>query len=209
MKSRFTALSFMMMLGSSFASTTFNLTFAIGDIQGLTAGVSKAILVADTGGNGFANLLSNPGSISGFTFANGSTVGDDMVIWSATASDFGGGALGFDFGSLGFNTANPQWGGLLGHNQQLGVLWFPTGSNSEGNAFGFYRSDLIEAPGDRAYFTPLDGATNSILTLTDAVGGNVSPSAISANDGVIGVPEPSRMILALLGFAGLMFRRRR
>lgn len=196
-------------LGQSlYSATTFNLSYAIGDIQGLTNGVSKAILVADTANNGFSNLLSNPGLLSGFSYTNGSKVGDDMVIWSATASDFGSGKLGFDFGTSSFNTADSSWGGALGHNQQLAVIWFPSGSNSEGQVFGYYRSDSIEQ-GDRAYFTPLDGATNNIFSLTTDLGGSVSDTSIAANNGVIGVPEPSRMILALVGFAGLMLRRRR
>lgn len=198
----------LLLVSKAYSATTFNLSYAIGGIQGLTEGVSKAILVADTGNTGFANLLSNTSLLAGFTLNNGSKVGDDMVIWSATASNLGGGTLGFDFGTTSFNTGDAAWGGSLGHNQQLAVIWFPSGSNTEGQTFGLYRSDTVEQ-GDRAYFTPLDGATNDIFTLTDALGGSIPDSSISANNGVIGVPEPSRMVLALLGFAGLMFRRRR
>ncbi|MEN3942762.1 PEP-CTERM sorting domain-containing protein [Prosthecobacter sp. SYSU 5D2] len=196
-------------------AATFLLTYGIGEITGLTAGVSKAMLVVDTAGDGFAGINDpNTDNVNHFDLANfsltaGSTVGDDMAIWIATAQDLGDGLLGFDFSSQAFNTSDSVWNGLLGTNQRLGVYWFPEGTNEGGDPFGFYRTNEIEE-GDRGYFTPLDGGINSIQTATPTLGGETDPNALTANNGTIGaIPEPSRMMLMLLGFAGLMMRRRR
>ncbi len=196
-------------------AATFILDYTIGEIAGLTSGVSKAILVADTSGDGFAGI-SDPNTnntthfdLSSFSLTAGSVVGDDLAIWAATAIDLGGGKIGFDFGTQSFDTSNSLWGGLLGTNQRLAVYWFPSGSNTASSAFGYYRTDAVEG-GNRGYFTPLDGGTNSIVTTTPSLGGTTTPAAISANNGTISaVPEPSRVLFLALGMMSLALRRRR
>lgn len=189
------------------ASVSFNLSYTIGGISGLTDGTSRAILVADTSGNGFSGLT-DALTLKDFNFTNGSRVGDDMVLAVMTAQDLGG-VSGFAFSTTAFDSTNAVWNGFLAENQKLGIFWFPSGSNNEGETYGFYRSDSIGDFATRAYQTPTNGSTDSIFTLTTELGGSVTPAQIAANNGVIGVPEPSRMVLALVGFAGLMLRRRR
>lgn len=208
-------LVFLLLAGSAAHAATFTLTSTIGDIGGLTAGVSRAIMVVDSAGDGFAGINdvntdnSTHLDLASFGLTAGSTVGDDMVFWTTTAQDFGGGLVGFDFGTQAFDTSNAQWSGLLATGKRIGVYWFPDGGNASGSAFGFYRTDSAEQ-GNLGYFTPADGASNTILTLTPNLGGDVSSTAINANNGTIGaVPEPSKMVLAGFGLLGILARRRR
>ena len=210
----FSALFLLALIPASANAATFTFNNYIGEISGLTAGVSKAIVVVDTSGDGFAGINDpNTNNVSHFDLSNfaltaGSVVGDDLVLSMTAASDFGGGQLGFDFAAQTYDTDNALWGGLLGTNQRFAVYWFPTGMNNVSDPFGFYRTDATEE-GTSGYFTPTTGL-GTVGTLTPSQGGTTSPSAISANNGTISaVPEPSRMVLTLLGVLGLMLRRRR
>lgn len=95
----------------------------------------------------------------------------------------------FTDGYMGF--ANINLNSPVGAGDAYGLLWFPTGT-SEGSSFGFQ---------DLSLALPSDGSTVTDISTT--------PGLATNTIGVAGIPEPSRMILAMLGFVGLMFRRRR
>ena len=185
-------------------AATFLLDFAIGELSGLTDGVSKAILVADTGNNGFRGISTSAEDIASFSLTTGSFAGDDLVLAVMTAEDLGSSQFGFEFSGTSFNTS-VGWGAWA-PGQKLGVYWFGSGSNAVGQGFGFYRTDSVE-DGTIGYVTPVDG-TYSLASATTSLGG--TGFAESPTIGTIGViPEPSRMVL--LGIAGLLacMRRRR
>jgi MYXO-CTERM domain-containing protein len=79
----------------------------------------------------------------------------------------------------------------VGSGDAIGLLWFPSGT-SNGSAFGFQDLSMV---------LPSDGATVTDITTT--------PGLASNTVGVAGVPEPGRMMLALVGLLGLTLRRRR
>ena len=184
-------------------AATYLFNFAIGELPSLTDGVSTAILVVDTAGNGFTGINTATSDIANFSQSLGNTVGDDLVIATLTAN-----SNTFDLGGpISFDTANPLWGGLLTGVHAFGVYWFDSGSNSIGQNFGFYRTDTLE-DGSQAYFTSNASGTYETISATLSAGG--SGFAGTPTFGTIGaIPEPSRALL--LGLAGMLtlFRRRR
>ncbi len=204
-------------LGNGMAATTFNLTYILGELAGLTAGVSKAILVVDTANDGFTGISSATSGIAGFSLTRGSQVGNDMVLAVFTAVDVSGGSNKLGFQTAGGNpvsidTADTAWNPLgLTAGAKLGLYYFPTGSNALTNAFGFYRSDVSGPDGTLGYFVPAIGTTQSIISATTSAGGSGNPfTGTPSVSGTIGAaPEPSRMILMGLGLGAFFLRRRR
>ena len=85
------------------------------------------------------------------------------------------------------NTVQLNLVGDVGTGDAAGLLWLP-GTTAAGQSFGFF---------DLSTTLPSDAAT-------------ISPSSVAGRaTNVIGVPEPSRAVLAGLGLLGLFFRRRR
>jgi len=195
------------------ATVTFNLQ---GDLlQTATLGTAAptsglVMLVANT-----TNTTNGPfGSTAiqnGASLAVGANVIPGDVIlkeWtvggaSATPGAFYDTTSALTLGS-GWATGNP-----------LALLWFPTlttGASTAvtGTAYGAYTGP--GSTGSAAWTTPANGSTVSLdLNTTNAAisPGNLSPATGVASLSVIGAPEPSRAILAALGFGLIALRRRR
>lgn len=93
------------------------------------------------------------------------------------------------------NTVQFDLAGSVGTGDPLGLLWFSEGTTTAGSHFGFqvpqFSGSDMTVPNDGANITSGVGTTPGRGTL------------------VIGVPEPSRMMLLGLGLVGVFFRRRR
>lgn len=107
----------------------------------------------------------------------------------ATADTSSSGPPSFTNGYMG--SANLNLTGPVGSGDPLGLLWFPSGT-SNGSAFGFQNLSMT---------LPSDGSTVTDISTT--------PGLATNTVGVAGVPEPGRVMLALLGLLGLTLRRRR
>jgi hypothetical protein len=89
------------------------------------------------------------------------------------------------FNNVKFDLSSP-----VGTGDAAGLLWFAEGTTNSGDHFGFQ---------DIGSVLPGDGS--------DITSGFTATGALASN--VIGIPEPSRAVLAGLGLMGLFFRRRR
>lgn len=107
----------------------------------------------------------------------------------ATTDTSSSGPPSFTNGYMG--TANVNLTAPVGTGDPIGLLWFPSGTSS-GSAFGFQNLSMT---------MPSDGATETGISTT--------PGLATNTIGVAGVPEPGRVMLALLGLLGLTLRRRR
>lgn len=174
---------------------------------------SYAVLVADTGSNGFLGSYTSAADadfsiFSGTSLTIGSSIsgaGDDQIIGVFRMQDFGG-ASGIQGSLSGINVVS----GSLAANQQLAVYWFPTvtttsiaGTLSE---YGFYRSDTVDASSDIAFVMPGDGA-NVNLYAFNFDGGSVPVGGFVA----VAVPEPSTYaaIFGALALGFVAHRRRK
>lgn len=216
------ALLFSLVANTLFASVT--IPFTVGEAY-TAGGVSQVapgtigVLVADTTGSG---IFAQGASLVGANLSVGEMLGDSRILGVISASDLSG--LG-DFGffdtltigdalltGLTFGTATNTAG------SDLGFYWFPGittagGIVSEGQEYGFFRSDTVDSlsGSEMSFNLAENGSTNALAAFTTNLDGSYDPALFQANStaGVAGIPEPSRMILAMLGFVGLMFRRRR
>lgn len=202
---QFSILSLAVLAFSGVATASVTIDFDIspvyqaGGAQQVAAG-SIGVLVADTGGGGFAS----GSALIGATLSNGSLLGGDQIlrVFQASDLDIGAGV------SMGFNDSiGLTYGGGLAAGTALAFYWFPTVSELGatlvgGESYGFYRSDIVESGSDMAFALPAD--TGGAYTLSVSGIGN----SLQANS-VAGVPEPGRVVLALLGLLGLSLRRRR
>lgn len=107
----------------------------------------------------------------------------------ATTDTSNSGPLNFVDGFMDF--ANVNLTSPVGAGDAIGLLWFPT-DTSNGSAFGFQDLSMV---------LPSDGSTVTDISTT--------PGLATNTIGVAGVPEPGRVMLALLGLLGLTLRRRR
>lgn len=181
------------------------------------------VLVADT--NGFSNGAALGAELSGLNLTAGNTFGDGgKIVGVFSASDLNAGDIGLS-GTL--NNLDLAAFGLTGGagtaGSDLAVLWFPnlTGTGTQtlanGQSFGFYRSDTIDAdsyggtaPSDAISFNvPTDGGSYQLTALDSNLDGSVPNSSLTANLTVTAVPEPSRLAFLFLGLAGLITRRKR
>jgi len=165
------------------------------------------LLVADTTNNGFANITDGS-SLALNAFLNS---GDDRVLARFDLSSSGTAGLFAEGPSLSF-------GGGWNETDPLALLWFPTlnlasSTVSNGTSYGLFSGPALD--GSDAWITPTDGATGHKLyffnadatILPDSPPG--SHAAGLGNASLTVVPEPSRSLLALIGIAGVAFRRRR
>lgn len=197
------------------ASVTLNFDFGPAYTAGGAGMVntgSLGVLVADTSGSGFAQGA----SLIGSTLSTGSTLGGNRILGVMNASEITGGIFGFsspvsvsDFTGLTTGTAT----GLGG--TPLMFYWFPSISSSGttlggGESYGSFRSNTIDAGSgsDISFNLPSDGGTYSLAAYDTTLGGGYASSLFQANS-VAGVPEPGRLMLALIGLSGLFLRRRR
>lgn len=185
-------------------AATFNLDFSVGGDSNVFPSGSYAILVADTGNNGFQALSDSFLLTSATNMPLGTLLGsDDVIILTSLTGlslvDFGTGQDGFSFGNITFDTSQfPSVPWTAG--DPLALFWFQSGSSNEGDPFGFYRSDVFDAElgATIAFETPENGNSRSIVDLSTTFDGNTSPEEYLANNGVIVVPEPSVCVLLLM-----------
>lgn len=201
---------------ASHASVTINFTFGPAYTAGggsMVAANTIGVLVANTSGTGFAQGE----DIIGSTLTAGQTLGGNRILGVVQAFDI---SEGGDFGFLDAISVSDLTGLTLGSSTgaggtQLGFYWFP-GLTTDGDtiaggqSYGFFRSDTVDvnSGSEISFNMPTDGFSYELAALDTSLGGGYDPAQFQANS-VAGVPEPSRMILAMLGFVGLMFRRRR
>lgn len=216
--------SALFLAAASFGHASITINFGLGGVY--TAGGSSQIaagtigvLVADTTGGGFAQ----GSDLIGSTLSVGSTFGTNgrvLGVLSATSDLFGSGIAGFE---AAINISDPLLAGLTfgsattNTGSDLMFYWFPgitsAGSTiTEGQSYGFFREDskaaLDGSFSDMSFNLPANSDILGLYANTIDTFGHLPNDTFQANS-VAGVPEPSRMILAMLGFVGLMFRRRR
>lgn len=174
------------------------------------------ILVSDT--DGFSSLAGLSNELLNLNLAVGSTFGTNSKILNVLgASDLNSGDFGYNQNKSYDLTALGLTGGTGTSGTDLAILWFPglTGTAAQtlgnGQSFGFYRSDIVDGPsgGSFSFNMPTDGSTTSIYALDTNLGGGIAPSTFNATGTVGAVPEPSRSMLAVLGLACLIGRRKR
>lgn len=202
---------------ASMAQASVTLNFDFGPAYtaggaGMVNNGSVGVLVADTSGSGFAQGA----SLIGSTLTAGGTLGGNRILGVMNATEISGGIFGFsstvnvsDFTGLTTGTAT----GLGG--TPLMFYWFPSinsaGSTlAGGESYGSFRSDTIDggSSSDISFNLPADGGAYSLAAYDTTLGGGYASSLFQANS-VAGVPEPGRVMLALLGLLGLTLRRRR
>ena len=183
----------------------FSTKTGVTGVDGLRWGI-----IVDTTGNGFANSgLSYSGitggpTASGFMRIDGSTTTDDY-FFAATAltADFSA-LLEGDFSTAGGKGTIDEIAGVpfgtngIGLNDSFAIVWFDGSTTNDGDYYGFLTNPAFVIPADgntSAYDSPFVG--------TDAV------KNANLQFGGAAVPEPSRLILLGLGFAGLIWRRKR
>ncbi|HCN76921.1 MAG TPA: hypothetical protein DIT13_06960 [Verrucomicrobiales bacterium] len=224
---RISIASALFLAAASFGHASITINFGLGGVYTAGGGSQIAagtigVLVADTTGAGFAQGADLVGS----TLSVGSSLGTNgriLGVLSATNNLFGSGIAGFD---AAINITDPLLSGLTfgtatnNAGSDLMFYWFPgitsAGSTiTEGQSYGSFREDSLAAlagsASDMSFNLPANSDLLGLYANTINTGGDLPNDTFQANStaGVAGVPEPSRMILALLGFAGLMFRRRR
>lgn len=197
------------------AAITFNIFSDLLKTQGGVAASQNGLvmLVADTSNDGFISAIQNGSSLA-LNGAIDGLSGDDFVLarWAIGGSSGTDGAFYDTTNELTFPGSVSGWSS----GDPLALLWFPTLTTastlaSTGDTYGLYSGP--GSTGSAAWITPSDGATVGLkFLMTDAAvdAGNLSPSLGDASLTVVaGVPEPSRSLLALLGFGVLALRRRR
>lgn len=177
-----------------------------------------ALVVVDTGLNGFGAAASAGGSLATGAFFDGL---DDLIVWRG---DFSGGDTGAFFDSVSFNL-----GSGIPENAALEFVWLPTLTTASISlildaSYGQYTStDATQFGSNFAWSTGANNAaayTLNVFTATNtgAIANNtlyltrLPDSALRAAAQVSAVPEPSTYAMlagfAVLGVAGLARRRR-
>jgi hypothetical protein len=214
-------------ISASSLHATVTLTMAVGELRdsnGTTVPTGTTMVLV-SGTSGFGTLSSLSSDLSGVNLQSGISFGTGYKILSvAGATDLNppGGSFGYgtqaEFNVTGLTT------GAGSSGTDLAILWFPglTGTAPQalanGQSFGFFRSDTIDSatyggpssvPADAISFnTPTDGNVYQLSYTDTNLGGGIATSSFTAA-GVVGIPEPSRSMLALLGVACLIGRRKR
>lgn len=194
------------LVGSSFATVTLDFS-TIGNVLKDFADTSSVVtngmawgIVVDTQDNGFTNPFV---ASVGLMAEDGANFGDGYFFYNPLTQDgshvtFFSGLLGGGNGAIDFNTfdsfgdANP-----IAAGQKFAVVWFgdtavQNDSNlAVGTSYGIATSATATLPAD----------SNSVSYV-----GEFSSGVKSSNLSFI--PEPSTALLALLGFAGILRRKR-
>jgi len=166
---------------------------------------TKAILVSDTSGGGFAGDyltgLADFGAFDGTSLTIGSQIGStstNIILQVFSVFDLTGDG---DFG-IGATFTFEVDGSPFSTGDSLGLYWFPhiTGGTISGNLaeYGFYRTDSVDtASGSSiAFQIPADASVESIGVIDDNLGGGASVSDLTA------IPEP-RLFGVLAGILAL------
>lgn len=172
-----------------------------------------ALLIADTGGDGFGSLQSGQ-----FTSVN-SVVGDSNDRIVAKFDLLSNGTPGY----LGVNPSGLTYAAITGwaQGQNLRLVWLPTLTSSsstivDGSTYGSYTS-ATGLDGSSPWVTPSGGSTGSTTNYklyyfnadgTVQSGSNSGASGL-ASFTVGAAPEPSRLMLTALGLGTFLMRRRR
>jgi len=183
--------------------------------SGVTALTSTSLflLVSSTSDANFDAIIAGASTAIGSSL-NG---GDDRIVFrgdlqSSFANYSAAGVL--DVTATGLDLSSVSgWSS----NDPLALLWFPTLTTASATIdsstpYGIY-TNAAAIDGSAAWVTPSDTSSVNIGFYTTA-GLNLGPGTNSASTGsasltVAGVPEPSRSLLALIGFGVLTLRRRR
>jgi len=213
-------------LAASSLHASVTLTMSVGNLRDSSGSIvpSGTTMVLVSGTSGFGSISTLSSDLSGVSLQAGASFGTGFTILSiAGATDLNAPNGDFGYGtSANFNVTGLTTGtGTSGTD--LAILWFPglTGTGAQtladGQSFGFFRSDTIDSatyggpsfvPADAISFnTPADGAAYTLAYVDTNLGGGIPTSEFTAT-GVVGVPEPSRSMLLLLGLASLVVRRR-
>lgn len=161
------------------------------------------IVKADVGGDGFDPPT--PGDFLGGT-------DDDIIVLGGihvSTNPLGAGSIGdtIDYGDPGTPPA-----GVTPDATEIQLVWFPTltadtDTPTAGIPYGTYRTDTADDGTTLNGWTYPDGAIDSLFFLNaDAGSTGAGPDDLNADLTV--VPEPSSTLLAFLG-AALFLRRRR
>lgn len=166
-------------------------------------------IVIDTTGDGFDNSyfqgidFGSPGTGQSLLLPDGSA-SDDMLVLSPVAMPRPSiTADGFVPGSNVVTSIPNVPFGLngIGFGDSFEIVWFDrtsfSGQSVYGEAFGAY----VPAFGNPAFEIPADGSVTSYAT------NFAGPDPLKTMNYVL-VPEPSSILLGLLGFGGLLRRRR-
>jgi hypothetical protein len=166
----------------------------------------------------------NSSDFSAITDGSSTAVGsllnsDDRIIARGNLTAFGeNGVLNTSVTGLTLDStvggANAGWN----PGDPLALLWFPTlttasatiGANT---TYGLY-SNLAAIDGSSSWVTPADATSNYKLFFYNQSGVSLFTGSNSAASGnasltVVGVPEPSRSLLGLIGLGVMALRRRR
>lgn len=163
-----------------------------------TNGMTWGILVSSTGAAFDANTVSTlSAALLNFSIPATPTGASTPIqigttgfyFAEAQAQTSSSGPPTFSNGYMGADSLNLT--GSVGSGDPFGVLWFPTGTTTNGSAFGFQVPTGINTlPSDGSSITSGIVTTPGLATYTIA-------------------PEPSRAILAALGLGLISLRRRR
>lgn len=219
-------LIFSSVLAASSLHAAVTLTMSVGDLRNSSGAIvaNNTTMALVSGTSGFGSLSALSSDLSGVNLQAGTSFGTGFKILAvAGATD-----LNPTNGDYGYGTsANFALTGLTGGagtaGTDLAILWFPgltgTGAQtlSNGQSFGFFRSDTIDSaswggtvPGSAISFnTPTDGGAYDLAYSDTNLGGGISTGSFTASNTVGAVPEPSRTLFCMIGFVALVGRRRR
>ena len=159
---------------------------------------------------------SNAVTLSNFTFTGGALTGSTSVITGTASGDFGSSASVSLAGSPAYSDIHQSFTSsttAIGFDVTLGDTFFSgtTPDNfsvslldqnglplatTDANASTLLSSDILSSDPSSVY--------NNIALFNSTMPGGISVSLTAE-----AVPEPSRALLALIGFSSLLFRRRR
>lgn len=197
------------------AAITFNIVAAdlkdaTGTAMAPTSGL--VILVADTsaGSNGFSSLLQDGANLGVGQFLNGSNGSDDQILarWSLGS---GSGTAGSFVDSIN----NMNFSGSWAQGNRLALLWFPTLTTSStiapaGTTYGVYApTSGSQLDGSAAWVTPASGTVGLTLLTTSEGGASPNSAGYASLTVASAAPEPSRLMLGVMGLGSFLMRRRR
>ncbi len=170
----------------------FWFSFFLAEIPEATPGTTQAVLVADTGGDGFngvGDLVAGSAFFAPSLIQGGLLDGDnDLILAVITAVEMNqlqrnavagapepeilsappGPLIGIEQNPILFDTSQAQWSSLQ-TGQQVGIFWFTDGSTGPGSPYGFYRNDAVGGDGgDAPFFIPGPAAVANVIVLSDS-----------------------------------------
>lgn len=213
-KMKYSLLFLLCSMCASQANATVTLDFQMGSVNTSSSLVlvptgTVGILVADN----FSTGLPASSDLVGVQLSAGGIIGDSQILSVMQAT-----AASNYFSNI---TDLELIGGLTGTSGTAGTdlafYWFPgittVGATvTDGQSYGFFRTDSIDVPsgGNFSFNIPSDGGTASIYAFTlDQGGGYPQGTTFQATLNASAVPEPSRMILIVVGLSAFLMRRRR